>query len=84
MNKIVLVPQSDIDAVEEARKKLFDIIPEQYHCRLTFEITDKLYHLTHRKYAVSRLYRALQFVKNILQWFYTNIIKDDCGCCHNH
>lgn len=48
--ELKLVPQSDIDAIEIARRELFKIIPEVSHHRLAFGITDKMYHLTHKKY----------------------------------
>lgn len=55
MKTYVLIPKSDIERLEEARKKLFEklfeIIPESFHHMLTFNVTDIIYHITHKKYS---------------------------------
>jgi len=49
--KRVLVPQSDIDKLEEARKDLWAILAEHPAIAvLTMDITKKMFHITHRRY----------------------------------
>ncbi len=52
-NKIdsIIVPQSDINRLEIARKRLFEIVGDNpIVISLSFEVSDAMYHITHRKY----------------------------------
>jgi len=51
MTKLVLVPQSDIDKIEESRKLLYDLIDDNIlDVEHLMNITNVMWELTHKKY----------------------------------
>lgn len=51
MKTYVLIPKSDIERLEEARKKLFEIIPETHQPMITLNLTDIIHEITHKRYS---------------------------------
>lgn len=52
-NKEVLVPQSDIDELEKARKYLDNLVrDEPIVANLLFDVTYAMKNITHKKYAI--------------------------------
>lgn len=49
--KIVMVPQDDIDRLEKARLRLYEMLKDTgYEYELPFGISDVLWEVTHKKY----------------------------------
>jgi len=49
-DKHVIIPQSDIDSLENARKDLHDLLSGTCYSPLVFKITSVMYKITHRRY----------------------------------
>ena len=51
MNDLVIVPQSDIDKIEESRKLLYSLVDDNIlSVEHLINITDKMWEITHKKY----------------------------------
>lgn len=52
-NKNVIVPQKDIDRLEEARLRLYAMLKDtKYGYELPFGISDAMWQITHKKYPI--------------------------------
>lgn len=63
--KYVIVPQSDIDKLEQVRKYLWTLVQNEVlsEGRILY-ITSTIYYLTHRKYPIAKDYQLeLDFAK---------------------